>query len=82
MKTNKVNKHLIPTQKEKNIFFANASVGIAGSLLAGLAGASFYDIVTLVNPSISWRISYSLMFVIATIGLMFFFSSKIKKINK
>lgn len=71
----------IPTVKEKNLFFANAVVGIAGSLLAGLAGASFYDLVNLFHLSTPLRIICSLILITATIGLMLFLSSRIKKIK-
>lgn len=55
------------TQKDKNIFFANANGGMAGSLLAGLVGASFYDLVNLFGLSIFWRAIYSSIFVIVLI---------------
>jgi FtsH-binding integral membrane protein len=67
-------------QKEKNLFFANANVSITGSLIAGLVGASFYDLVNLFGISKEIRIIYSIIFVIILLIIIFFFKSRIKKI--
>lgn len=74
-----MNKNLIPAQKDKNIFFANANMGIAGSLLAGITGASFYDLVNIFEISKGWRILYSIVFVLLLIIIMVAIKSQIKQ---
>lgn len=73
---------LIPSQKEKNLFFANVNVNLVGGLLAGLVGASFYDLVNLFGISKGFRIIYSFIFVIVFLLIMIYFNSKIIKYNQ
>ncbi|MCR4326993.1 MAG: hypothetical protein NUV46_00230 [Nanoarchaeota archaeon] len=70
---------LKPNQKEKNLFFANANVSIMGSLIAGLVGASFYDLVNIFGIPREFRIAYSIIFVFILICIMLYFKFQIKK---
>ncbi len=71
-------KENLPTRKEKKMFFASAIVSISGSLIAGLTGAAFYDLVNVFGLGKGWRIGYAFFFAILFISIILWLAKKTK----
>ena len=78
----KINRRLMPTQKEKNLFFTAATVGLVGGLLGNLFISAGFD---LLNSYEITRESRWFVFIVSGIvffGIAIWFMKKIKPIYK
>lgn len=82
MKKQKVNKKLMPTQKEKNIFFAGVGVGLVTGLIGNLFISACFYLINYYNVPIEtmWFLFALSGLVILIIMLLFF--KKIKSVYK
>ncbi len=82
----KIDKKLMPNQKEKNIFFAGLGAGMAGGLVGNLLISSFFELANkggFGNPPTKNELcSIFIISLIMFFGIAIWLYKKIKPVNK
>jgi cation transporter-like permease len=72
----KVRKSLVPTQKEKNLFFTAAAVGLCAGLFGNLLASVVYEALNVKEHPVIWLIIFAVIFF----GITISFYKKIKPV--
>jgi len=78
----KHDQNLIPSQKEKNIFFAGAMVGLAGGVIGKLFISSLFELIEYSNISPYINLFLLIVSGLVFLGIIIWFGKKIKPVQK